>query len=799
MNNSISNNIKNNYNYSKEELDDLVLNYLYQTNCLKTAELLEKQLGKKSDICYYTLIVNKIKENKLKEAIEIIQNNINSLLIKKLNNNLNDVSIIKNKAINTINIKLFLDLVVENKKKEAFDFLRSELSCNFFKEINKKEDLAYLSTLFSSFLANKNNNPIDIINNNTFLSNIYNLNQLSICIYNILTDNNSNNNNNTTTTTTTTMYNKYNKNNNLLCVLSMYDRFVNEFHSIYSDNDPNTSCSSLKHIEYNKLYSYNDIDYLIDNKSNSVAYIKKEDLKLSYLIENYEDEVWLIEFSSSNNLFCTVGRNCIVSVFYMSNSKEDAYNELIDSDSNKKHLTTENSHKFNSKNYIDYENNTDNIMKINRISNFTAGRKHITAVAFSLNDKYIALSSIDSLIKFYSIKGKHIKTFTFHSDIVSSIKFITDNLLISGGIDKKIILQNVNNINKHCIIEESCRIRDLLITNITNMNNNIYSDNYSYNISCFNNQNILIVIPSSMSEIKIYSYKIVNNDNMQLNLELKLIYSIKEQDQIISAAISTKINSNYMMYNTNKSTYNTSFNDKINSNYLLVNMSKVNASLNLYDLNNNYKLINKYYGHTQTQYTVKCAIAGTDNEYILCGSEDYKIYIWHRRSSIHLFAVKGHTGTINSVKMPFFGCIFSVSDDHTLRIWSEKTVHYTDNIINLNSRKRLDSYSSIISQGPLDEESNAFSMNNINQARSIELYSLISNSTYTISDNQVQGILRNVITESRQRINEEDSEDNYVINNIDIDENQYEESNENNDDEESIEHSENDDSGSDNI
>jgi len=106
-------------------------------------------------------------------------------------------------------------------------------------------------------------------------------------------------------------------------------------------------------------------------------------------------------------------------------------------------------------------------------------------------------------------------------------------------------------------------------------------------------------------------------------------------------------------------------------------------------------MINKYYGHSQEQYTIECSFAGKHDEFIMSGSEDSTIFLWDRNESIPIATFKGHTGSVNSCLMSYYNnipFIFSVSDDFTFRVWTDADteVEYIDSAAK-KTRKSSDS------------------------------------------------------------------------------------------------------------
>jgi WD40 repeat protein len=84
----------------------------------------------------------------------------------------------------------------------------------------------------------------------------------------------------------------------------------------------------------------------------------------------------------------------------------------------------------------------------------------------------------------------------------------------------------------------------------------------------------------------------------------------------------------------------------------------------LWDLNKREK-ISKFQGHKQLMNVIKCFFGGVNENLVICGSEDYFIYIWNRDKGDLLSKLEGHTQTVNCVHWnPTNPYIFaSASDD----------------------------------------------------------------------------------------------------------------------------------------
>ncbi|XP_061814347.1 WD repeat-containing protein 26-like isoform X1 [Nerophis lumbriciformis] len=92
--------------------------------------------------------------------------------------------------------------------------------------------------------------------------------------------------------------------------------------------------------------------------------------------------------------------------------------------------------------------------------------------------------------------------------------------------------------------------------------------------------------------------------------------------------------------------------------------------VHLWDLQDRV-LVRKYQGVTQGFYTIHSCFGGHNEDFIASGSEDHKVYIWHRRSELPIAELSGHSRTVNCVTwnpvLP--GLLASASDDGTVRVW----------------------------------------------------------------------------------------------------------------------------------
>jgi WD40 repeat protein len=328
------------------------------------------------------------------------------------------------------------------------------------------------------------------------------------------------------------------------------------------------------------IKQYNDIVSL----SNPPNFIESKLIeKIGPNNKNIEGEIWSLILSHKKNYLAATFSNGYISIFKI---------ELIDN-------------KFN----------------ITCISYFKAHQKLITSISWSYNDQFILSSSNDGTVKIFNpLTSECIKSINnIHQNGNNSVNFLfnSNDTIISGGIDKKIYITDINQKNKKLELGNNFnRIRQIILSDFLHS---------------------IIIVPASLNDIVVYN---INSNSILFKLEIT--------EQIIYVNISKS--------------------DR--GKFLLVNQSTINSNIALYDLCQK-KIVNRYYGHTQKIYTIDCCFGGEKDEYIISGSEDALIYIWNRYyESSPLFVIKGHTGTVNSCQMFNKNIIISGSDDLTIRIWT---------------------------------------------------------------------------------------------------------------------------------
>lgn len=126
----------------------------------------------------------------------------------------------------------------------------------------------------------------------------------------------------------------------------------------------------------------------------------------------------------------------------------------------------------------------------------------------------------------------------------------------------------------------------------------------------------------------------------------------------------------------------TSVNVSRNSKYMLVNLSE--GQIQLIDIETT-DVVRRFRGQKQGTYVIRSTFGGAAENFVVSGSEDSRIYIWHKENSTLVETLEGHiSGCVNAISWNPVdpGMFASAGDDCIVRIWTR------DNPPSTAARKR---------------------------------------------------------------------------------------------------------------
>ena len=243
----------------------------------------------------------------------------------------------------------------------------------------------------------------------------------------------------------------------------------------------------------------------------------------------------------------------------------------------------------------------------------------INSMIFSYDEKHLLILINKSIINIYDIKTSKL---LYKYD---EIKEINNALYFSPKNDILFFTKN-----KIMHSEESFKSPELSETDDISNKNDIqqilFSDFF----------NLIILIPDSIRDIKCIN---LQQKKFEFNIEIK--------EDIFSANIS----------------------QTDGGKYLIINLSKNYPKILLYDLIER-KFGQKYYGHIQKNFKSLCSFGGKKDQYILCASEDFLIYLWDRNiSGLPKYQFKGHEQRIIGLSMINSSLILSC-EENEIKIWT---------------------------------------------------------------------------------------------------------------------------------
>ncbi|KZV92176.1 WD40 repeat-like protein [Exidia glandulosa HHB12029] len=272
----------------------------------------------------------------------------------------------------------------------------------------------------------------------------------------------------------------------------------------------------------------------------------------------------------------------------------------------------------------------------------------VTALAWSLDDS-ILLTSSEMVIKMWNAKtGVCIRELKKHDEPVSSLVYLPDGAgFVSGGMDRKIIIWDNDGSIRDAWPLAPIRVCDLTVSpdgnrlvavGLLRSSESATGSNSSLPLGAAGSNGVGNTQPTPATSPK---RKIVVYD-LKTRQELNVI-------EVIGELTSVRVSRD--------------------SRYAIINHAP--DEVHLWDLQSG-RLARKFTGQRQGQHIIRSCFGGDEDSFVLSGSEDGNVYVWHRDTGVLLEVLAGHgEGSVNSVGWnPREPALFaSCSDDHTIRIW----------------------------------------------------------------------------------------------------------------------------------
>ncbi|KAI0636404.1 WD40 repeat-like protein [Trametes polyzona] len=273
----------------------------------------------------------------------------------------------------------------------------------------------------------------------------------------------------------------------------------------------------------------------------------------------------------------------------------------------------------------------------------------VGCISWSLDDSILLTASEHRITLWNARTGLRVRTLEQHTDVVTALSWLPDGSgFISGGLDRKIILWDADGKPRDTWQRTPIRVTDLMV-----------SPDFT-RLVAVGMYDVPSIPPAAgvgagaqdagaggagasarVSETRIIIYDLATKQPESM---------IRLEGELTSVKISQ------------------------DSQYALINRASENgppAEIQLLDLSTE-QVVRKYTGHSQSKHVIRSCFGGVEGNFILSGSEDGNVYIWHRETGALLEVLSGHgEGSVNSVAWnPVNERMFaSCSDDKTVRIW----------------------------------------------------------------------------------------------------------------------------------
>mmetsp|Transcript_20610 Transcript_20610/g.24748 ORF Transcript_20610/g.24748 Transcript_20610/m.24748 type:complete len:637 (-) Transcript_20610:656-2566(-) len=256
-------------------------------------------------------------------------------------------------------------------------------------------------------------------------------------------------------------------------------------------------------------------------------------------------------------------------------------------------------------------------------------------VSWCPDDTMILTCGNDNMINLWDVEtGNRLKLFCKHSAPVTACAWMPDGTkFVSGSVDKYMYMWDIdgNELNHW----SGNRINDLVITS--------------------DGRNLITV--DQEKKIRIY------------NFEMEDATELTETSSVTSISISH--DGRFLLANLSCQTihlWDLGHRDLVSSCF--------QEDMRIAEMCKEYKFRSP--SQKQGRFVIRSCFGGSSHSYIVSGSEDSRVYIWHLDGEL-LEVLPGHSGTVNSVSWnPTNPYMFaSASDDNTIRVWGTHSTNAT--------------------------------------------------------------------------------------------------------------------------
>ncbi|KAF8912044.1 WD40 repeat-like protein [Gymnopilus junonius] len=275
----------------------------------------------------------------------------------------------------------------------------------------------------------------------------------------------------------------------------------------------------------------------------------------------------------------------------------------------------------------------------------------VGCLCWSLDDA-ILLTSTEQYLKMWNTKtGVLIRTLDEHTETVTAISWLPDGTgFISGGLDRKIIIWDADGNVRDSWSPTGIRITDLSVTpDFTRLVAVGMEHSSSFPSVPESNQ-----VRGAQPDTSATGGNGPSSSVGSRVAHRMMVFDLATKQTELSIRLEADL---------------TSVQTSQDSRYALINHAP--NEIQLRDLNTG-QIACRYEGQTQGRHVIRSCFGGIDSNFVVSGSEDSNVYVWHRESGILLEVLSGHgEGSVNSVAWnPTNERMFaSCSDDRSIRIW----------------------------------------------------------------------------------------------------------------------------------